>query len=218
MQNNNTLYGRSLRDPIPCKNECVCPPGPTGPQGEPGPQGIPGLRGPVGEQGEAGPQGPAGVQGAVGPQGVPGPEGPIGSQGIPGPQGPMGPQGPPADVSFILATANAYTDEQILLNTPVVVDYGVIPAGGSVILLSDSIGRMVANGGFTIQVPTYAEGKENSAYTSIEVLSAGAQSWIGNFFSVPNTLSVGVNEVWIKGIRLNSGVIKWTFDSRFRGM
>lgn len=220
---------------------CTCPPGPAGPIG---PQGIPGPRGPVGAQGEAGSQGPPGPQGAIGPQGTPGPQGlqgeagpqgpmgvqgisgaqgpagvqgPIGPQGIPGPQGPIGPQGPPADVSFILALANEYTDEQILLNTPAVVDYGIIPSGGTVMLVNDSIGRMVAAGSITIQVPTYVEGKENSAYSSIEVLSPGSQSWIGDFFSAPTPLSVGVNEVWLKGIRLNSGMIKWTFDSKFRG-
>lgn len=160
----------------------------------------------MGAQGIPGAQGPAGVQGPIGPQGEPGPEGPV------------GPQGPPADVSFILALANEYTDEQIALNTPVVVDYGTIPSGGSVTLLTDSIGRMVVAGSFTIQVPAFVEGKENSAYSSVQVLAAGTQSWIGNLFSAPPSLSVGVNEIWVKGIRLDSGVIKWTFDTKFRGV
>ncbi len=197
------------------------PQGPMGVQGMPGPQGSPGEQGPSGPQGMPGPQGligPEGPSGATGPQGDPGPQGPSGEQGPIGPQGPTGPEGPPADVSFILALANAYTDEQIRLNTPVVVDYGTIPPGGSVALINDSIGRMVCAGGFTIQVPAYVEGAENSAYSSIEILSAGAQSWVGNFFSAPNLLSVGVNEVWVKGIRLNSGIIKWAFDSKFRGL
>lgn len=193
------------------------PQGSIGPQGEPGvqgaigPQGIPGPMGPIGIQGEPGLQGPIGLQGVAGPQG------PIGPQGEPGLEGPIGPQGPPADATAILAQANAYTDAQITANSPVIVDYGPIPAGGSVNLINDSIGRMVALGGFTIQVPAYEEGKENSAYCSIEILAPGVQNWAGNFFSTPPVLSVGTNEIWIKGIRLNNGLIRWAFDSKFRG-
>ncbi len=141
----------------------------------------------------------------------------MGEQGIPGPQGPTGPEGPPADTAFILAQAAAYTDEQILLHTPVVVDYGTIPSGGSVQLLNDSIGRMVVESNVTIQVPPFVEGRENSAYSSIEVLAPGVQNWVGDFFAPPTALSVGVNEIWVKGIRLNSGLIKWAFDAKFRG-
>ncbi len=193
------------------------PQGPAGPRGEPGPMGPTGLAGPAGLQGEPGPAGPPGTPGPIGPQGEPGPIGPIGESGPEGPQGPAGPQGPPADASAILQAANRYTDEQILLNTPTVVDYGTIPPGGGVALLNDSIGRMVVSGNVSISVPAYVDGTENSAYSSIEVLAAGTQTWVGNFFSAPAQLSVGVSEVWVKGILLSSGIVKWAFDAKFRG-
>ncbi len=193
------------------------PQGSAGVQGPAGPQGMTGPAGPVGPQGEPGLLGPAGPQGEIGPKGEIGPQGEPGEQGLQGEPGPQGPEGPPADVSSILALANQYTDEQILLNTPTVVDYGTIPSGGGVTLLNDSIGRMVVSGSVTISVPPYEEGRENSAYSSIEVLATGTQNWIGEFFSVPSQLSAGVNEIWVKGIRLNSGGVKWAFDAKFRG-
>ncbi len=187
-------------------------PGPTGPQGV---QGEMGPQGPQGVQGEMGPQGMQGVQGEMGPQGMQGLQGEMGPQGM---QGEMGPQGPPADTTAILAAAAAYTDLQISLHTPTVIDYGVIPPGGIVTLLNDSIGRMVVQGGFTIVLPAYIEGTENSAYSSIEVLAVGAQTWTGGiFFTPPMPLPLGVNEIWVKGIRLNSGEIRWAFDMKARG-
>ncbi len=186
--------------------------GPAGPQGVPGPQGAQGPQGEIGSQGIPGPQGIQGPQGDIGAQGIPGP------QGIQGPQGEIGPQGPPADTSAILAVAAAYTDLQISLHTPIVVDYGLIPPGGTIALLNDSIGRMVVQGGFTIVLPTFIEGSENSAYSSIQVLAVGAQAWIGGvFFTPPMPLPLGVNEIWVKGIRLNNGEIRWAFDMKARG-
>ncbi len=168
----------------------------------------------VGCMAPRGATGATGAMGATGPQGEPGPTGPAGATGV---TGPTGATGPPVDASAILAQANAYTDEQIALHTPTVIDYGTIPAGGSVALLNDSIGRMVVQGGFTISVPSFVEGTENSAYSSIQVLAVGVQNWVGNFFSPPSQLPLGVNEVWVKGIRLNSGEIKWAFDAKARG-
>ncbi len=203
------------------------PVGPTGVQGPAGAQGVEGMQGPQGEQGAQGAQGPMGAQGIqgvpgpAGDQGAPGVQGPMGAQGIQGPQGeigPQGPQGPPADTSAILAQANAYTDQQIAIHTPTVIDYGVLPPGGTETLLNDSIGRIVAQGGFTINLPTFTEGLENSAYSSIQVLAAGPQIWSGGiFFTAPTLLPLGVNEIWVKGIRLNNGEIRWTFDTKARG-
>lgn len=153
-------------------------------------------------------------------RGIPGPTGPAGPEGQAGPEGPAGPTGPTgpaADAEAILAEAAAYTDLQISLHTPTVIDYGTIPPGGSVNLVNDSIGRMVVQGAFTIAVPPFVEGTENSAYSSIQVLATGIQTWVGNFFSPPQALPLGVNEVWVKGIRLNSGEVKWAFDMKARG-
>ncbi len=181
----------------------------------PGPAGLQGI------PGETGPAGPQGLPGLPGPQGSIGPQGPQGEPGLQGPQGPQGeagPQGPPADTAAILAAAAAYTDLQISLHTPAVIDYGLIPAGGTVALQNDSIGRMVAQGGFTAVLPAFSEGTENSAYSSVEVLAVGAQTWTGGtFFTPPMPLPLGVNEIWVKGIRLNDGQIRWAFDMKARG-
>lgn len=142
----------------------------------------------------------------------------MGMQGPQGEIGPQGPQGEPADNSAILAAAATYTDQQISLHTPTVVDYGLIPAGGAVALLNDSIGRMVVQGIFTVMLPAFVEGMENAAYASVEVLASGLQSWTGGtFFTPPMPLPTGVNEVWVKGIRLNNGQIRWAFDTKARG-
>ncbi len=115
------------------------------------------------------------------------------------------------------ALANAYTDEQIRLHTIVVVDYGLIPAGGTIALVNNSSGRIVAAGGFTVTLPAYEEGRENTIYSSIQILALGPQIWPSGFFTPPPTLPLGVNEFWIKGIRLFDGSIRWTFDTIGRG-
>ncbi len=199
-------------------------PGAQGPQGDQGlmgvqgPQGIPGPTGPEGAQGPAGPQGAQGPAGMQGEQGLQGPIGPQGEQGI------TGPTGPAADTDSILAQANAYsnqlyaqsiayTNTQILLNTILVVDYGLIPAGGSVILLNNSSGRMIAEGGFTIFMPEYVPQRENTIYVSIQILANGTQTWPAVFFTPPPILPIGINEVWMKAILLFDGSIRWAFDT-----